>query len=140
MDKKVPDPDLLLQEEMKKIDWNKVDAYPSVDACDSLFNESERKQCFFDFISSQLQARLDLDTLTSVYPQADTLEVLVTVFPDAHIEFALQTTTDSLQLQSQQLDSILRLRLDGFPEINPALKRGVPIKTQFVLPVILKMD
>jgi hypothetical protein len=32
----------------------------------------------------------------------------------------------------------LAARLADFPKINPAVKRGVPVKSQFILPVILK--
>jgi len=27
-----------------------------------------------------------------------------------------------------------------FPKVNPAIKRGIPVKTQFVLPVIIKQE
>jgi len=30
--------------------------------------------------------------------------------------------------------------LVDYPKINPAIKRGVPVKTQFTLPVILKVE
>jgi hypothetical protein len=31
-------------------------------------------------------------------------------------------------------------RLSDFPKVEPAIKRGVKVKTQFVLPVIIKME
>jgi hypothetical protein len=34
----------------------------------------------------------------------------------------------------------LKARLIDFPKINPALKRGIPVKSQFILPVILKVQ
>jgi hypothetical protein len=39
-----------------------------------------------------------------------------------------------------KIDSILRARLVDFPKVNPAIKRGIPVKTQFVLPVIIKQE
>lgn len=134
------DEELMVQQALEKIDWTKVDAYPSVDRCDSLLSETERQQCFFEFISSNLQERLHLDTLVGVYPKIDTLQVLVTIFPDAKISFEPYQVSDSLAFESNEIDSILQLRLEDFPQINPALKRGIPVKTQFVLPIILKVD
>ena len=132
--------ELLLQEELNKIDWTQVDAYPSVDQCDSLLDEKERRACFFDFISTYIQSKLETDTLVGAFPSIDTLEVMVTVFPDSKITIEPNNTSDSLRFNAGKLDSILRIRFQDFPIINPALKRGVPVKTQFVLPVILKTE
>lgn len=138
---KVPvNEELLFQEELNKIDWTQVDAYPSVDQCDSLLDEAERRACFFEFISTYIQSKLETDTLVSAFPTIDTLEVLVTVFPDSKITIEPSHTSDSLRFNAEKLDSILKIRLQDFPAINPALKRGVPVKTQFILPVILKVD
>lgn len=139
-DKVIVDEDLLLQEELDKIDWTQVDAYPSVDQCDSLVNESERRACFFDFISTYIQSKLETDTLVEAFPLVDTLEVMVTVFPDAKIKIEPTHISDSLRFNAEKLDSILQVRLENFPAVNPALKRGVPVKTQFILPVILKTE
>jgi hypothetical protein len=39
-----------------------------------------------------------------------------------------------------KIDSILKSKLIDFPKVNPALKRGIPVKTEFVLPVIIKSN
>ncbi|WP_430614257.1 hypothetical protein [Flavobacterium sp. JP2137] len=139
-DKKIPNGDLLLKEELEKIDWTQVDAYPSVDLCDSLLDEAQRKQCFFDYLTVRLQEKLQLDSLTSRHPKIDTIEVRITVFPDAHLEFEPYYVSDSLRFRSQEIDSLLQLRLVNFPEITPAIKRGIPVKTQFILPLIIKAE
>ena len=130
----------LLRQELKKINWTQVDEFPSVATCDSIRNSSVRKQCFFDFLTSTIQQKLDLDTLSILYPQIDTIQVKVTVFPDSRLEFEPQFPSDSLAYDKIKIDSILHARLTDFPKINPALKRGIPVKTQFVLPVILKVE
>ncbi|MCP1995367.1 hypothetical protein [Flavobacterium sp. HSC-61S13] len=139
-DKKVPDGKALLKEELEKIDWTQVDAYPSVELCDSLLNESQRKQCFFDYMTIHLQEKLMLDSLTSKHPKIDTIEIRITVFPDAHVIFEPVYVSDSLKFRSREIDSLLQVRLVDFPEISPAIKRGIPVKTQFVLPLIIKEE
>lgn len=130
----------LLQQELKKINWTQVDEFPSVATCDSIKDDSVRKQCFFDFLTITIQQKLDLDTLSILYPQIDTIQVKVTVFPDSRLEFEPQFPSDSLAYDKIKIDSILHARLTDFPKINPALKRGIPVKTQFVLPVILNVE
>ena len=48
--------------------------------------------------------------------------------------------SDSIAYNKIQLDSIFQLRLTDFPKINPAIKRGVPVKTEFQLPVVLQKE
>ncbi|WP_333876633.1 hypothetical protein [Flavobacterium sp.] len=140
LEKKVPSEQELLDKQMKEINWNEVDEYPSVDDCEKLTDENLRKQCFFDFITTTIQQKLAVDTLSTLFPKLDTIEVRVTVLPNATLEFQPEFPKDSVAYDTIKIDSILRARLVDFPKINPALKRGIPVKTQFVLPVIIKQE
>ena len=139
-DKKTPSEDELLQKELKKIDWKKVDAFPSIDACDVITDEAQRKQCFFEYLTQTIQEKLSVDTLAILYPDIDTIEVKVTVFPDSRLQFEPQFPKDSVTYDKVKIDSILHKKLVDLPKVNPAIKRGIPVKTQFVLPVILKTE
>ena len=138
--REVPSKEALLREKLKEIDWSQVDEYPSVAECEKIEDKALRQQCFFEFLTSQIQQKLSIDTLSILYPELDTIEVKVTVFPDARLKFEPQFPKDSVAYDTAKIDSILKARLTDFPKINPALKRGVPVKTQFILPVILKVE
>ena len=56
------------------------------------------------------------------------------------MQFEPQFSNDSVAYDTAKIDSILRARLVDFPKVNPAIKRGIPVKTQFILPVILKVE
>ncbi|MBF0693835.1 MAG: hypothetical protein IR153_02110 [Flavobacterium sp.] len=139
-DKSVPTKDELLKRELESINWSEVDEFPSVADCDSIEDISIRRQCFFDFLAQSIQQKLDIDTLSVLYPELDTMAVRVTVFPDSSIQFEPQFPKDSVRYDVKKIDSILHSRLLDFPKINPAIKRGIPVKTQFVLPVILSIE
>lgn len=136
-DKQVPSKDELLEKELKAIDWDEVDEFPSVGECDSIIDKVQRRQCFLDFLVANIQQRLNSDTLAVLYPQLDTIEVKITVFPNSQVSFRPKLT-DSHSYGSHTVDSILQARLKDFPQIKPALKQGIPVKTQFILPVILR--
>ena len=87
-----------------------------------------------------IQEKLSVDTLAVLYPELDTIEVRVTVFPNATLRFEPQFPKDSVAYDTIKIDSILRTRLIDFPKVNPAIKRGIPVKTQFILPVIIKAN
>lgn len=139
-DKQVPSEEALLKEQLKDINWNEIDEYPTVVDCEKISDETLRKQCFFEFLTQTIQQKLDVDTLTNLLPKLDTIEVKVTVFPNALVTFEPQFPKDSVAYDTIKIDSILHSRLVDFPKIKPATKRGIPVKTQFILPVILKMD
>jgi len=138
--KEVPSREALLKKELDSINWNEVDEFPSVSECEKIDDKIQRQQCFFEFITQTIQQKLSIDTLSVLYPQLDTIQVKITVFPDASLQFEPQFPKDSVAYDAIKIDSILRQRLTDFPKINPALKRGIPVKTQFILPVILKVE
>ncbi|MBF4492105.1 hypothetical protein IRZ83_08035 [Flavobacterium sp. JLP] len=137
-EKQVPSEKELLQKELKSINWKEVDEYPSVVDCEKIPDKKQRQQCFFEVMAQLIQEKLDIDTLSIMYPELDTIEVKVTVFPNATMKFEPQFPKDSVAYDTIKIDSILHARLVDFPKINPAIKRGIPVKTQFILPVILK--
>jgi len=139
-EKEVPNEKELLDKQLKEINWNEVDEYPSVADCEKLTDETQRKQCFFEFLTTTIQQKLAVDTLSTLFPKLDTIEVKVTVFPNSTMEFEPQFPKDSVAYDTIKIDSILRIRLVNFPKVNPAIKRGIPVKTKFVLPVIIKTE
>ena len=121
----------LLQKELKAINWKEVDEYPSVADCENIDNKAQRQQCFFEVLTQLIQQKLSSDTLSVLYPKLDTIEVKVTIFPNATMQFEPQFPKDSVAYDRIKIDSILKERLVNFPKVNPAIKRGVPVKTQF---------
>lgn len=140
LEKQVPSEDDLLNKQLKEINWNEVDDYPSVVDCEKLKDASQRKQCFFEFLIANIQQKLPVDSLSIVFPELDTIEVKVTVLPNANMEFEPQFPKNSVAYDTIKIDSIMRMRLFDFPKVNPAIKRGIPVKTQFVLPVIIRRE
>ena len=136
----MPNEKELLDKQLKEINWKEVDEYPSIIDCEKLIDVAQRKQCFFEFLTTTIQQKLAVDTLATLFPKLDTIEVKVTVFPNASMQFEPQFPKDSVAYDTIKIDSILRARLVGFPKVNPAIKRGIPVKTQFVLPVIIRSE
>ena len=139
-EKQVPSEKELLQKEMNAINWNEVDEFPSIADCESVQDKAQKKQCFFEYLVQLIQQKLSVDTLAVLYPKLDTINVTVTVFPDSTMQFETEIIQDTLDPSAPKIDSIIKARLVDFPKVNPAIKRGIPVKTQFVLPVIVQMD
>ncbi|MES2484667.1 MAG: hypothetical protein V4581_01785 [Bacteroidota bacterium] len=139
-EKQVPDEDALLQERLKEIDWKNVSSYPSLAECDAITDKNLKKECFFSALARMVQEKLGADTIALLAPQIDTIELKVTVFPDASLKFEPQFPRDSTSYDKAKVDSIITARLVDFPKIEPAQKEGVPVTSQFMLPVILDVQ
>jgi hypothetical protein len=136
-DKKIPSEKDLLDKEIKAINWEQVDEFPTITNCDSILDKTQRQSCFIQNLSQIIQQKLDTTKTAIVNPKTDTIQVKVTISADATMQFETQFT-DSVSYNKTKIDSILKARLIDFPTIKPAIKRGIPVKTQFILPVILK--
>ena len=140
-EKQVPDEKELFEQELKKINWDEVDEFPSVLQCDTIKDAEIKRQCFFDYMAQTIQERIGIDTLLIAYPEINTINLKITVNSDSSLQFETQYPNDSIALADKtKIDSILTSRLSDFPKVEPAIKRGVKVKTQFVLPVIIKME
>ena len=138
-DEKAPDKDMLLQQRLNEIDWNGVSSYPSVAGCEGELDKEARKNCFFEAMARLVQEKLDADTIAVLYPEMDTINVKVTVYPDARILFESQFEPDSTSYDRKVIDSIIKNRLADFPPVEPAQKEGIPVTTQFILPVVINV-
>lgn len=138
-EKKIPNKDVLLQEELKKIDWKKVDAMPSTSYCDSIEDKKLCEACFFDYIKLNLYKRITNDTIKKNYPNLDTIKMRVTVYPDGNLKFKPIFSAGNLQeYDTLKVDSLLQTKFTNFPKVEPAIKRGIKIKSEFEIPIILK--
>lgn len=138
-EKKTPNKEELLQEELKKIDWKKVDAMPSTSYCDSIEDKALSEACFFDYIKLNLYKRITNDTIKKIYPDLDTIKMRVTVFPDGNLKFKPTFSKNILEkYDTTKVDSLLQTKFTNFPKVEPAIKRGIKIKSEFEVPIILK--
>ena len=137
-DNQVPNKADLLKKELESINWTQVDEYPSVEECYSLSDQIDRRDCFINYLIAAIQERIAADTLAIRYPELDTINVKVTVLPDSTVTFEPQI--DENVYKPKLIDSLIRSRLLNFPKVSPALKRGLPVKSQFNLPVILNIQ
>jgi hypothetical protein len=138
-DAKAPDKEELLQQRLKEINWSEVSSYPSVAECNAIIDKEQRKECFFETMARLVQEKLDNDTISMLYPGLDTIKVKVKVYSDARLEFEPGFEKDSVRYDTVVIDSIIKSRLVNFPPVEPAQKEGVPVTTEFILPVVLNV-
>ncbi len=129
-----------LEEELKTITWNEVDTYPLFPNCDESDAKEQQKKCFESTLHKHINMYIQNEELISNQAVFDTLLINIEISGNSEVTIS-GIEGDSLtfatfpKLREQLYESITTL-----PKTEPALKRGVPIKTAFILPLILKSE
>lgn len=136
---KVPDEQQLLDARLEQINWNEVTVYPSLPNCDKYYDKELKKACFFSSMQNLLQEKIQPDTLSFLQSKTDTLWVKVTIKPDASLIFEPQID-DFQEPEKSIVLELINTQLVNFPAIEPAQKEGIPVTTQFLLPIVIKSE
>jgi len=120
------------------VDFNTVDAYPLFPECKDIPSREKQKICFQLEISQHIYGSLKQYQLNAKEAVNDT--VLVKLKVNAIGE----TSLSGIQISSKtkellpEFDSIVKVSLLKLPTLLPAIKRDMPVTTEFVLPIVLK--
>ncbi|MCB0465194.1 MAG: hypothetical protein KDC78_05890 [Aequorivita sp.] len=137
--KKVSSEDIY-KEEIKTIDWKDVDRYPSFSNCENTLEKPEQKDCFINTINSQLYKSIRKEAMIATREVYDTVKVNFEVSSQGELSILEIKMDTVLQKEFPHLETWLLQSIDSLQPVAPAYKRGIPVKTQFTLPVIIKTD
>jgi len=130
--------DTFYEEELSTIRWNEVDQYPAFSVCGEFTEKEAQKDCFVRTLSDKLY---DCFQNKGVHANQD-LDQIVKLEFSVSKEGALKVQNinmDSLaQVEIPLLEQWLRKGIDSLPTVSPAYKRGIPVDTEFVLPISIK--
>ncbi|MBZ9777371.1 hypothetical protein LB452_00415 [Psychroflexus sp. CAK8W] len=130
--------DQILEKEMKSINWNEVDFYPTFQNCGTITSKAESKTCFETKIKNTISDYLASHQISTTSSTQDTLivNIFITVEGDLNIEEI--RIPDKINSQNPHLREILKKAISKLPEVYPAQKRSVPVSLRTELPIILK--
>lgn len=132
--------DAILTKELKTFNWNEVDTYPSFPVCDSMDSLTNKKQCFENTLSNHISTQLAKETFVVTQDINDTINLEFLISEKGQLQIK-ELTADSLTLaELPNIQQIIESSLDSLPPIYAAIKRGQQVKTQFKLPIVLKVN
>jgi hypothetical protein len=126
------------EEELQSINWKDVDQYPVFAACESLSEKEVQKQCFERTLTNHIHAAISRRKIISPYDLHDTVYVDFTVDKTGRLsvnEFRIDSLTAHIfpNLREWILQS-----MDSLQPVAPAYKRGIPVRTDFKLPIAIQ--
>lgn len=120
------------------IDFNSVDAFPLFPNCKDIPAREKQQICF------QMEMAQHIYTSLKAYDLNTRETVEDTVLVQLKVNASGKTTLSNIRIQEKtkhllpNFDSIVRVSLDNLPELKPAIKRNIPVTTEFTLPIVLR--
>jgi hypothetical protein len=141
IENRIPSEEALYEERMKQVDWSEPSIYPLFDNCEHLENTATQRECFFNEMSKRLREKLQPDTLHFLQQayDVDTLWLYVTVETNSKVTFDWETHKIP-EARKDTITQLLNEKLKDFPQITPAVKEGIPVKSKFLVPLVIKTE
>ncbi|MBC6997235.1 hypothetical protein [Cytophaga sp. FL35] len=126
-----------LNEEIGNIDWEEVDKYPLFDSCDETVSKEEQKNCFAQVLLTHFSNYLDDAFYATELTSQDTIYIDLLMKETGELQVMDIINGELLQDDLSYFTSQIKTSLDSLPELKPALKRGIPVKAKFRVPIVL---
>ena len=130
----------LVQQELSSINWNDVDQYPMFKTCGESISKDEQRICFEEELLDHFSRTLSDFEFILKEDVGDTIYVDFLVERDGSI--TVLDIEDQMVVQDQipEFNAIITQSLKSLPEIQPALKRGIPVSAKFRIPLELNTN
>jgi len=120
------------------VDFNTVDAFPLFPNCKDIPSREKQRICFQLEMSQHIYASLKEIQINAKEVINDTVlvKLRIDILGKTNLS-AIQISVNTKEL-IPKFDSILKVSLQNLPILQPAIKRDMPVTTEFTLPIILK--
>lgn len=127
----------LVSQEIQSIDWEDVDKYPLFDDCDETVSKQEQKKCFMETLLIHFSKTLQESELIWHKEIKDTVFVDFMMEDTGSIRLMNIHNDEKVSSQIPEFTDQIKKSLSDLPKIQPALKRGIPVKAKFRIPIVL---
>ena len=120
------------------VDFNSVDAFPLFPECKDIPSRAKQKICFQVKIAEYINASLKQYDLNAKEFINDTVLVKLIINSRGIASLSSVQISNKTEALLPEFDSLLKVSLQQLPTLLPAIKRNMPVTTEFTLPIILK--
>ena len=128
-------PNLILNEEV--IDYNSIDAYPLLPECKDITNRVQQKMCFYQKITGRIQKTLDNNLFELPNNIHDDIMVIIKVNSIGKTSVESIILSDETKEALPKLENLIHTSVAQLPILEPAIKSGIPVTSEFLLPIII---
>lgn len=119
------------------VDFNSVDAFPLFPDCTKIPSREKQQICFQLEMAQHIYASLKEYSLNASEVVNDTVYVKLIVGASGETSLSEIQISEETNKLLPEFDSIVEVSLKSLPKLQPAIKRNMPVATEFTLPIIL---
>lgn len=121
------------------IDFTKVDVSPSFKICERLLDDA-KTICFRNNIQQYFIRKLQNLSLVSESRVDENIALVLKI--DAHGEVSLKELllTETISKHFPKINIAIEKMVKNLPNLSPALKRGIPVNTEYTLPIHIVVE
>ena len=124
-----------LQEVDTIIDFSTVDVAPSFDDCKSFVDKEKKSNCFRNTIYKHISTSLAKHNFEVRNPIEEVINVSVTIDRRGNATVHQIVSSALIKMTLPNLDSLVKQSIASLPKMFPAIKRGIPVTTQYQIPI-----
>lgn len=120
------------------IDYTSVDVYPIFSDCENYAETDSQKRCFETSITEKLAEILSKNELIVTNEVNDTTSIDILIDSTGKASLMTINSPASIVQELPNLESVIREGINQLPTMKPALKRGMFVKSQYRLVIIVE--
>lgn len=121
------------------IDFTKVDVSPSFKICERLLDKA-KTNCFRVNIQKHFIKKLKELSLTTEKHINETIYVVLKVDENGKATLKKLILTDAIASHFPEMNIAIKNMVTDLPKLSPALKRGIPVNTEYKLPIHIVVE
>jgi hypothetical protein len=129
-----------LQEVDTIIDFSSVDASPTFEDCSHLIEKEEKSNCFRNTLYTHISISLAKHRFEVKKPIEEVIKVELLIDAKGNARVLRIISSDFIKESIQGLDSLVRVSVANLPTVFPATKRGIPVTTQYQIPIQISVN
>lgn len=119
------------------IDYKSIDTFPLFPTCDSFPSQDKQRICSQIKLSEHLFSSLTASNIITARKVKDTVLIKLLVSSSGKVSLRGLNAPENLRKQIPSIDSLLESSVSKLPKMKPAIKRGIPVATEFSLPIVM---
>jgi len=132
--------DDIAAEELKHINWNDVETYPSFPECEKCDEKAKQKRCFEQKLTQIIYENLAANQVILQDSLQEKIIVFIGISTKGEVKIDSLKTSKKLNEQLPEFKKWLEYAVANLPKTYPAQKRGIPVNTSFQLPLKIQSE
>ena len=129
-----------LQEVDTIINFSSVDSSPTFESCKEFIEKEAKRNCFRKTIYTHVSKSLAKHTFKVRKPINEVIKVDVIIDSKGNATVLRVVSSDLIKVSIKGLDSLVGVSVADLPKLFPATKRGIPVTTQYQIPIQITVN